>query len=438
MGWHHVSHKNFQKAVYTWCLSYKLNLCVVKSCDITEVRNKIDKATEVAIFFNYSPQGHRSFEEQIEIYFKANEQDTVEDKDEKRKRKKKLKMLCKTRWVERHDAYNIFTELCTPLVNTLTYIAEHSSEFTGDTVKKASSFLDGITEFQFIAKHILSTTQVLSKSLQYRNAQDIVRGWNHVKITHKRVKEIRQDVDKHHSTSFSESTVMAEKVGEEPRIPRKCARQIQRNNVPVTTPSEYYKRAISIPMLDHLESEINSRFTELQNTATKGMSIVPATLCVTTTAASVKELDKNIDRLVTNYMADLEDDRDLVKEEIHQWKIEWQDVAEKDRPNIAASALKACDKRRFPNVKRLLRILCTLPLTSAECKRTFSCMRRLKSYLRSTMNAERFNGLALLATYRSKDINLINVRRRFINMHKRCMELLYDILSMDEEEQLAW
>ena len=140
-------------------------------------------------------------------------------------------MLCKTRWVERHDAYNTFKELYTPLVNTLTYIAEHSSEFTSDTVKKASSFLDGITEFLFIAtliiaKHILSTTQILSKSLQYRNAQDILQGWNHLKITHKRVNEIRQDVDKHHATWFSESTVMAEKVGEEPRIPRRCARQI--------------------------------------------------------------------------------------------------------------------------------------------------------------------------------------------------------------------
>ena len=53
------------------------------------------------------------------------------------------------------------------------------------------------------------------------------------------------------------------------------------------------------------------------------------------------------------------------------------------------------------------------------------------------MNAKRFNGLTLLAIHRSKDINLINVRKRFINMHKRRMELLYDILSMDEEEQLA-
>ena len=281
--------QEFPKAVYTWCSSHKLNLCVVKSCDMTEVRNMIDKATEVAIFFNYSPQRQRTFEEQIKIYCKENEQDTVEHKNE---------MLWKTRWVERHDAYNTFAELYTLLDNTLTYIAEHSSEFTSDTVKKASSFLDGITEFQFIAtliiaKHILSTTQVLSKSLQYRNAQDIVRGWNHVKITHKRVKEIRQDADKHQATWFSESTVMAEKVGEEPRIPRRCARQIQWNNVPATTPSEYYRRAISIPMLDHLESEINSRLTELQNTAAKGMSIVPATMCVITTAASVKELDKN-------------------------------------------------------------------------------------------------------------------------------------------------
>ena len=41
-------------------------------------------------------------------------------------------------------------------------------------------------------------------------------------------------------------------------------------------------------------------------------------------------------------MADL-DDSDLFKE--IQWRIEWQDVAEKDRPNTAASALKACDKK---------------------------------------------------------------------------------------------
>ena len=59
----------------------------------------IDKTSEVAIFFNCSPQRQRVFEEQIEIYCEENELYTVEEKDEKRKRKKKLKILCKTRLV---------------------------------------------------------------------------------------------------------------------------------------------------------------------------------------------------------------------------------------------------------------------------------------------------------------------------------------------------
>ena len=33
--------QEFPKAVYMWCSSHKLNLCVVKSCDIAEVRNMI-------------------------------------------------------------------------------------------------------------------------------------------------------------------------------------------------------------------------------------------------------------------------------------------------------------------------------------------------------------------------------------------------------------
>ena len=45
---------------------------------------------------------------------------------------------------------------------------------------------------------------------------------------------------------------------------------------------------------------------------------------------------------------------------------------------------------------KLLRILWTLPVTSAECKRSFSTLKRLKTYLRSTMNTERQSGLAVM------------------------------------------
>ena len=38
----------------------------------------------------------------------------------------------------------------------------------------------------------------------------------------------------------------------------------------------------------------------------------------------------------------------------------------------------------YPNIHCLLRIFCTLPVTTAECERSVSEIRRLKSYMRSS------------------------------------------------------
>ena len=52
---------------------------------------------------------------------------------------------------------------------------------------------------------------------------------------------------------------------------------------------------------------------------------------------------------------------------------------------ILASAIKQCDKERFPNLFTLLNISCTLPVTSRECERYLSAMRCLRTWLRSSM-----------------------------------------------------
>lgn len=51
----------------------------------------------------------------------------------------------------------------------------------------------------------------------------------------------------------------------------------------------------------------------------------------------------------------------------------------------------------FPNVAIIYRILLTIPVTVASAERSFSKLKLLKSYLRSTMTHERLNGLALIA-----------------------------------------
>ena len=51
----------------------------------------------------------------------------------------------------------------------------------------------------------------------------------------------------------------------------------------------------------------------------------------------------------------------------------------------------------FPNAWIPYRILLTIPVTVASGERSFSKLKFIKSYLRSTMSQERLNGLAMLS-----------------------------------------
>ncbi|PWA67310.1 hypothetical protein CTI12_AA318420 [Artemisia annua] len=51
----------------------------------------------------------------------------------------------------------------------------------------------------------------------------------------------------------------------------------------------------------------------------------------------------------------------------------------------------------FPNALIANRVLLTIPVTVASAERSFSKLKLLKSYLRSSMSQERLNGLAMIA-----------------------------------------
>ena len=50
----------------------------------------------------------------------------------------------------------------------------------------------------------------------------------------------------------------------------------------------------------------------------------------------------------------------------------------------------------YPNVSICYRILLTMLMTVASAEKSFSKLKLLKSYLRSSMSQERLNGLAIL------------------------------------------
>ena len=67
----------------------------------------------------------------------------------------------------------------------------------------------------------------------------------------------------------------------------------------------------------------------------------------------------------------------------------------------------------YPNMVTIITILVTMPLSTTIPERSFSTMRRVKTYLRSKMKTERIAALALMHAYRGIPIDVEAVIREF-------------------------
>ena len=72
-------------------------------------------------------------------------------------------------------------------------------------------------------------------------------------------------------------------------------------------------------------------------------------------------------------------------------------------------------------VSRLIRIFLAVPMASATAERSFSALRRLKNYLRTTMSQKRLNHLILLHTHKDRTDLLVlsDIARQFVSLNER-------------------
>ena len=78
-------------------------------------------------------------------------------------------------------------------------------------------------------------------------------------------------------------------------------------------------------------------------------------------------------------------------------------------------------KSMLREVFHLLRILLTIPVTTATAERTFSCLRRLKTFLRSTLSQPRLNHVILLHIHKDKTDNMdvVQIAKECISVNDR-------------------
>ena len=276
-------------ALYTHCHSHQLNLCVIKACSIPNIRNANGVISEIAKYFNYSPKRQHFFEHVIDSVTPA-------------EKRVKLKDLCQTRWVERIDSYLIFYDLYLPLIKVMESISTCSSEhgnwsWDSETLTKANGFLRQLTSFDFlisfsISMRILSSLRCLTINLQ-KKTLDVLSAYERVSDVQLEMELLKTNCEAEFHTWFEEIKAFADSLDIPVSTPRYTSRQVHRANIAADSPEVYYHRNIMIPFLDHITTEMETRFGPIHQQKIKLLGLVPS-ISVSYNSSSIRSAISSI------------------------------------------------------------------------------------------------------------------------------------------------
>jgi len=143
------------KASYTHCASHRLNLTLLKACNVLPIKKLFSTVKEVCNFVRDSPKRVDLFKKVITEHLPTSKSII-------------LIKLCETRWVESHEVILRFSDMLLPIIIFLEDIIGNTD---GHILSKCNGLLQSVLNFEFIlslevAVEILSITLPISRQLQ--------------------------------------------------------------------------------------------------------------------------------------------------------------------------------------------------------------------------------------------------------------------------------
>ena len=198
-----------------------------------------------------------------------------------------------------------------------------------------------------VTKEVLGYTKALSTKFQGRYI-DIVRAYKEVSFVQEVPESSRKDVEAFHNHIYAAALAIARKINVNESLPRTTGRQQHRCNV--SSPSEYSKHQLTIPVPDYLRSEISERFSSCFSTMlSQIMKLLPLSV-----AESEEEMSSaHISDLVTFYEHDFPTPSSI-DTELHCWTVKWKgNLDEARNTDTPQMALNSTDCDFFPSINSL-------------------------------------------------------------------------------------
>jgi hypothetical protein len=211
---------------------------------------------------------------------------------------------------------------------------------------------------------------------------------------------LRSNAESDFKRLFAEGEALAESNGAAITMPRISGIQKHRINPSTDDVESYYRVSIYIPFLDFFIQSLDERFVKRHELFTGFRCLLPKQEDLGVTSG----LDKlhnfySFDPLLSDF-ATTQAELKLFHQRLSRLTV---------LPRNSIEALQVCDQHIYPNVSRLLQLLATLPVSTATNERSFSTLKRLKTYLRNSTSESRLNGLALMTIHREVEVNVQTV-----------------------------
>ena len=225
---------------------------------------------------------------------------------------------------------------------------------------------------------------------------------------------MRSSADEKFHDIFNEAQSLSKGIGGDLLTPRTTRFQVHRQNLPARSTKEDYRKNDFIPFVDCVLVQLEERFgCDNVAPAIVFQELMPGYQC--------EESYKRVREAALLYIDDISRPETVIVAEIERWFLLLQDCTNFDEtfPYDLAYAIRKARESLFPSIEIMLRLFGTLPVTTASAERSFSSLKRLKTYLRSTNGEECLNAQALLACNPEMPLDTNEIINRYAQSKNR-------------------
>jgi hypothetical protein len=259
---------------------------------------------------------------------------------------------------------------------------------------KTFDFFFGASLGELLLRH----SDNLSKTLQ-SSTMSAAEGQEIASMTVATLKSIR--TDEMFQLFWEKTTRQADHLGvKEPELPRRRKRPRRYEDDGASSGDfqetvEGLYRCIYYEALDLVICGIEARFNQ------PGYKVYSNLETLLMKAAKCEEYDEAFEFIIEFYKDDFDRDQLALQLEIFSTNIPIESAENLNSVISYLQQLSAAQKSLLSEVCKLAHLILIMPATNAVSERTFSSLRRLKTYLRSTMKNERLNHLMVLYVYKT-------------------------------------